>query len=69
MTQLKQQQQVVVDISPAGNVVFDAQGFQGCGCAEATQAMVVLLGGGVQQEKPEFGMPPLSTGQTSKLTF
>lgn len=65
----KQQAQIVVDISPAGNVKFDAQGFKGCGCEEATQQMVLLLGGGAEtQRKPEYSMPA-STAQGNKLTF
>lgn len=69
MTQYKQQKQVVVDISPAGNVIFDAQGFQGCGCAEATQQMEILLGGGEQKKKDDYYKTPASTNQGIKHTF
>lgn len=64
-----QQKQIVVDISPAGNVKFDAQGFKGCGCEEATQALVLTLGGEAEAtRKPEYSMPA-STAQANKLTF
>ena len=63
------QAQIVVDISPAGNVVFDAQGFKGCGCEEATQQMVLLLGGGETHHKPDYYQAPLSTAQPIKRTF
>jgi len=63
-------QMIVIDISPAGSVKIDAQGFQGCGCAEATEQLELVLGGGQRKrtEKPEY-YQPASTGATTKLTF
>ncbi len=66
----KQQQQIVVDISPAGNVTLDAQGFAGNQCEAATQHIEVVLGGGLQRKrKDDFYKPPLAHGQGTKLTF
>lgn len=60
-----------VDISPAGNVKIEAQGFTGGGCAVATHELEVLLNGGTKKrkEKPEFYAPGVSTQQGNKLTF
>lgn len=66
----KQQQQIVVDISPAGNVTLDAQGFRGDQCEKATQHIEIVLGGGMQRKrKDDYYKPPLATGQDHKLTF
>jgi hypothetical protein len=62
---------ILVDISPAGNVTIEAQGFQGQGCAVATHQLEVHLNGGTKKrkEKPEFFAPGVSTAQGNKLTF
>lgn len=63
--------EIVVDISPAGSVQIDAQGFQGKSCEDATQALEVVIGGQVSknERKGEFYMPEMTTGQTVKRTF
>jgi Protein of unknown function (DUF2997) len=65
------QEQINVDISPAGNVKIEAQGFTGNGCAIATHDLEVHLNGGTKKrkEKPEFYSPGVSTQQGTKLTF
>ena len=62
---------ILVDISPAGNVKIEAQGFAGNGCAVATHDLEVHLNGGTKKrkEKPEFYAPGVSTRQGNKLTF
>jgi hypothetical protein len=54
------QQELVIDISPAGNVKIEANGFQGVGCAKATEEIEIALGGMGQKKKtpkPEYYMP------------
>lgn len=49
--------QVVIDISPAGSVKIEAQGFNGVGCAKATADIEIALGGEVAKKKtkkPEY---------------
>jgi hypothetical protein len=64
--------QLIVNITPAGSVHIDAQGFQGKGCAEATEKLEVVLGGGAapksKKKKPEFFASP-STKAGQKQTF
>jgi hypothetical protein len=61
---------VTVDITPAGNVVIEANGFQGCGCTKATEQIELVLGGGARKRTPKPEMhAPASTAQTTKLTF
>lgn len=64
-------EQINVDISPAGNVTIEAQGFQGSGCSVATHELEVHLNGGTKKrkEKPEFFAPGNTTQQGHKLTF
>ena len=61
---------IVIDITPAGNATIEANGFEGCGCTEATEQIEVVLGGGQMKKtpKPEMFMPS-STAQTVKRTF
>ncbi len=63
---------LVVSISPAGSVNIDAKGFQGVGCADATERLEVVLGGGAapksKKKKPEFFCAP-STKVGQKQTF
>jgi hypothetical protein len=65
-------EQIIIDISPAGSVQIDAQGFKGNSCAKATEQIELVLGAGAQKKsdtkKPEF-YAPNTTGQTNKLTF
>lgn len=62
--------QVIVDISAAGTVKVEAQGFKGVGCDKATEQIEISLGGevGKKKRKPEFYQQP-STAETNKLTF
>lgn len=64
-------EKVSIRISPAGRVTIDAQGFQGCGCEEATQAVHVLLGGrGDTEYKPEyFEAPAANTAAQTRSVF
>lgn len=43
--------QVIVDISPAGNVKIEAANFQGVGCDKATEAIELALGGNAPKKK------------------
>ena len=65
--------QIIVNISPAGSVNVDAQGFKGKGCAEATEQIEVAIGGPLaaakRKKKPDFFCVPGSTAQTVKRTF
>lgn len=65
------QPSVTVEISPAGSVKIDAQGFKGGACAKATESLEVALGGDgpkKTKKKPEFFQSP-STAVKGKLTF
>lgn len=58
--------QIVIDISPAGSVKVDAQGFNGVGCAKATEMIEVAIGGAgakKSKKKPEYYTP---TGQSNQ---
>lgn len=60
---------IVVDISAAGTVKIDAQGFKGNGCTKATESIQLVLGGANKvTKKPEF-FAPNSTAQSTKQTF
>jgi len=63
--------QIVIDISAAGTVKVDAQGFKGKGCASATEQIEIALGGNAPKKKsmkPEAFSSP-STGVTNNRTF
>lgn len=61
--------ELVIDISPWGDVKIDAQGFTGNACAKASEQIELVLGGsGKKTEKPEFHMPTVD-GVRSTLTF
>ena len=64
-------QTIVIDISPAGSVKIDAQGFQGSGCAKATEQLEIVLGGGTAKKKtkPEFNMPAATNSQHTRQGF
>lgn len=52
--------QVTIDISPAGSVKVEAQGFQGVGCDKATEMIEVAIGGAgtkKKTKKPEYYVP------------
>lgn len=58
-----------VNISPAGNVTIDAQGFTGNNCAKATEQLELVLGGGGKRtKKPEFHAPS-SQSTNNRLQF
>lgn len=64
-------EQIVIDISPAGSVKIDAQGFKGQACSVASKQIEIVLGGHGQtskKKKPEF-FQPAATGQKVKRTF
>lgn len=64
-------QQVIVEISPAGSIKVDAQGFKGKGCEKATEQIEIALGGAgkvSKKRKPEFFAAP-STKAGQKQTF
>lgn len=63
--------EIHVDISPAGKVTIDAKGFKGQGCASATEAIEIAIGGAAAKKKtkkPDF-FAPAGSGQTVKRTF
>ena len=64
-------EKIVIDISPAGGVTIDAQGFKGKSCTKATEQIELVLGGGAvkRKEKPSYYAPPASTVQSVKSTF
>lgn len=63
--------ELVIDISPAGNVNVEANGFQGNACAKASEQIELVLNGGTKKrkEKPEFYAPNISGQNNNKLTF
>ncbi len=63
--------QIVIDISPAGSVNIDAQGFNGVGCAKATEQIEIAIGGAglrKSKKKPEYHAPS-GQNQANKLSF
>lgn len=57
------QKKVVVNFEADGTSTVDAQNFMGKGCASATQAIELTLGGGTagnssDKRKPEYAMNP-----------
>lgn len=63
-------QRIIIDITPAGSVSIDAQGFQGRACEQATQEIELVLGGGAvkRNPKPEYHAPATSHAG-NRLTF
>lgn len=63
-------QQIIIDISPEGNVKIDAEGFTDSSCAVATHELEVALGGGlVRKEKPGFNTPATGGNVENRRTF
>jgi hypothetical protein len=62
--------EIIVDITPAGSVKIDANGFVGEGCAAATEKLELVLGGGQkkQDKKPEY-YAPATTQNVNHNTF
>jgi hypothetical protein len=52
---------IVVEVTAAGNVKIEAQGFKGRACSTETRDLELVLGGGTAKKdtkyKPEFSMP------------
>lgn len=49
--------QIVIEITPAGSVKVDAQGFNGVGCDKATEMIEIAIGGAgakKKTKKPEY---------------
>ncbi len=62
---------ITVNVSPAGSIQVDANGFKGKGCDKATEQIEIALGGAAKRskkKKPEFFASP-TTGVKSKATF
>lgn len=52
--------QVIIDITPAGSVKVEAQGFNGVGCDKATEMIEIAIGGAgakKKTKKPEYYVP------------
>ena len=64
-------QNITIDISPAGSIKMEANGFTGNACDKATEQLEIVLGGGQakKKSKPERHLPPSNTQQGNKLTF
>ena len=64
-------QKITMTITPGGRVEVDAEGFEGCSCEEATEAVHLVLGGrGKTDYKPEYyAAPAIDTQTQSKATF
>jgi len=63
--------EIVIDISPAGSVSVEANGFKGKGCAKATEQIELVLGGQggrKRKEKPEY-FAPTGSNTKNKLAF
>lgn len=64
--------QIKIDITPAGSAKIEAIGFNGKGCASATEMIEVAIGGAPananRKKKPEFFASP-SAGQKVKQGF
>lgn len=63
--------EIIVDISAAGSVKMDAQGFQGTSCEDATQRLELVLGGGPKKvdKKPEYYAPATTQNNHNHNTF
>lgn len=52
---------IIVNVAPSGDVHIEAQGFTGVTCAQATERLELLLGGGMRKGdkkyKPEYSLP------------
>lgn len=63
--------EIIIDITPAGTVKVEANGFNGVGCDKATEMIEIAIGGaGVRKKtaKPERYQGG-GQAQASKLTF
>jgi hypothetical protein len=65
-------EELIIDISPAGNTKIEASGFTGAGCAKATEEIEIALGGmGARKKtkKPEYYNPTPVGQHIHKSTF
>lgn len=64
-------QTIIIDISPAGSVKIEAEGFRGSSCEKATQELELVLGGGTAKKsrKPEYSLPPMNEQQGIRRMF
>jgi len=62
--------ELIITISPLGEVTIEACGFIGTECTQVTQQIELALGGGEikRDPKPEYYATP-TVGTESKLTF
>ncbi len=62
---------IIIDISPAGGIKIDVDGFKGKACAKATEQIELVLGGGAvkRKEKPDYYASPVSSTQIGRMTF
>jgi hypothetical protein len=52
---MSRKQEIIVDVSPEGNVKIDAVGYEGKACEQATKALEEALGVVTQKtKKPEY---------------
>jgi hypothetical protein len=61
---------IVIDITPAGSVKIEANGFNGVGCAKATEMIEVAIGGvGAKKskKKPEYFVPGGQSNQNKNV--
>ena len=62
--------QVIVDITPAGSVKVDAQGFKGVGCDKATEMIEIAIGGAgvkTKTKKPDYHVPGGQANQNKNV--
>lgn len=61
--------QLIVEISPAGTVKIDAQGFKGKGCASASEQIEIAIGGPnvTKKKKPDFFCAPVASSAKNTL--
>lgn len=62
--------QIVIDITPAGSVKVDAQGFKGVGCDKATEMIEIAIGGAgarKKTKKPDYFVPGGQSNQNKNV--
>lgn len=68
---MNSKEEIIIDISPVGDVKIEAKNFKGKSCQKATQEIELVLGGGTvkRKDKPEAFAPAISGNNSTKLTF